>query len=108
MDQEQIQMNEAVKWFFFSGGPGAPRYGDDPTKHAVDHDSESFVREVLQNANDQGLPNGDPVEVTFRFITLTGDEKVEFLEALSWDDGLGERTRAVADTHNGHRYERVV
>jgi len=88
MDQGQIQINEAAKWFFFSGGPGAPRYGDDPTKHAVDHDSEAFVREVLQNANDQGLPNGDPVEVTFRFVTLTGDEKEEFLDGLGWDDGL--------------------
>jgi len=101
-------MNEAAEWFFFSGGPGAPRYGDDPTKHAVDHNSESFVREVLQNANDQGLSNGDPVEVTFRFVTLTGDEKEEFLETLGWSDGLGERTRAVADTNNGRRYERVV
>ncbi|QIB78083.1 hypothetical protein G3A49_08010 [Haloferax volcanii] len=108
MDQEQIQTNEAANWFFFSGGPGAPRYGDDPTKHAVDHDTEAFVREVLQNANDQGLSNGDPVEVTFRFVTLTGDEKAEFLSGLGWDDGLGERMRAVADTHNGHRYERVV
>ena len=26
--------------------------GGDPTKHAVDHDTETFVREVLQNAND--------------------------------------------------------
>jgi len=102
-------MNEAAEWFFFSGGPGAPRYGDDPTKHAVDHNSESFVREVLQNANDQGLSNGDPVEVTFRFVTLTGDEKEEFLETLGWSDGLGERTfEAVADTNNGRRYERVV
>ena len=108
MDQEQIQIGETAEWFFFSGGPGAPRYGDDPTKHAVDHDSEAFVREVLQNANDQGLPNDDPVEVTFRFVTLTGDEKAEFLDGLGWDDGLGERMRAVADTHNGHRYERVA
>jgi len=92
-------MNEAAEWFFFSGGPGAPRYGDDPTKHAVDHNSESFVREVLQNANDQGLSNGDPVEVTFRFVTLTGDEKEEFLETLGWSDGLGERTRS------GRRHE---
>ncbi|KAB7518826.1 hypothetical protein [Halosegnis rubeus] len=107
MDQE-TQINEAAKWFFFSGGPGAPRYGDDPTKHAVDHDSEAFVREVLQNANDQGLSNGNPVEVTFRFITLSGDEKTEFLDGLGWDAGLGERMEAVGDTHNGHRYDRVT
>ncbi|AGB17588.1 hypothetical protein Halru_3022 [Halovivax ruber XH-70] len=108
MDQEQIQITDAAEWFFFSGGPGAPRYGDDPTKHAVDHDTEAFVREVLQNANDQGLPNDNPVEVTFRFVTLTGAEKEEFLDGLGWDNGLGKRIRAVGDTHNGHRYERVV
>jgi len=108
MDQGKIQINEAAKWFFFSGGPGAPRYGDDPTKHAVDHDSEAFVREVIQNANDQGLPNDDPVEVTFRFVTLTGDEKEDFIDGLGWDDGLGERIQSVADTYNGHRYERVI
>jgi len=108
MDQEQIQIDDAAEWYFFSGGPGAPRYGDDPTKHAVDHDSEAFVREVLQNANDQSLPNDDPVEVTFRFVTLAGDEKEAFLDGLGWDNGLGERIRAVAQTHNGHRYDRVV
>jgi len=53
-------------------------------------------------------PNDDPVEVTFRFVTLTGNEKEEFLDGLGWDDGLNERMRAVADTHNGRRYERVV
>lgn len=96
---------EPAEWFFFSGGPGAPRYGDDPTKHAVDHDTATFVREVLQNANDQGLPNDDPVEVTFRFVTLSGARRSEFLEALGWDRGLGDRLGAVADTDRGRGYD---
>ena len=97
-----------AEWFFFKGGPGAPRYGGDPTKHAVDHDTETFVREVLQNANDQGLDNDDPVEVTFRFVTLEGDRKEEFLEALQWQDGLADRLRSVAETDHGRGYHRLL
>lgn len=96
------------EWFFFRGGPGAPRYGDDPTKHAVDHDTETFVREVLQNANDQGLDNDAPVEVTFRFVTLRGDDRAEFLDALQWDGGLGDRLTAVAATDHGRGYGRLL
>lgn len=101
-------MEDEAEWFFFSGGPGAPRYGDDPTKHAVDHDTEAFVREVLQNANDQGLDNDDPVEVTFRFVTLSGDEKGSFLESLGWDDSLGSRIQSVAQSERGRQYGEVL
>jgi hypothetical protein len=97
-----------AEWFFFSGGPGAPRYGDDPTKHAVDHDTESFVREVLQNANDQRLNNDEPVEVTFRFVTLTGEDRDDFLETLGWASGLEERVKAVADSERGRGYARLL
>jgi len=96
------------EWFFFSGGPGAPRYGGDPTKHAVDHDAESFVREVVQNANDQRLDNDDPVEVRFRFVTLTGEERSDFLEALGWDSQLRDQLRAVADRDTGRGYDRFL
>lgn len=95
-------------WFFFRGGPGAPRYGDDPTKHAVDHDTETFVREVLQNANDQGLENDDPVEVTFRFLTLKGADRNAFLKSLQWDRGLEERLTSVAATEQGRGYESAL
>ncbi|QGN08137.1 hypothetical protein Hrd1104_00155 [Halorhabdus sp. CBA1104] len=91
-------------WFFFSGGPGAPRYGGDPTKHAVDHDTETFVREVLQNANDQALDD-DPVKVTFDLLTLSGADKAAFLDALQWNDGLGDHIQAVASSDNGRSYE---
>lgn len=108
MAQRQHQMRDKAEWFFFSGGPGAPRYGDDPTKHAVDHDTEAFVREVLQNANDQGLDNSDPVEVTFRFVTLSGKEKESFIQSLGWNDGLGTRISSVARSERGRRYEEVL
>jgi len=97
-----------AEWFFFSGGPGAPRYGDDPTKHSVDHDSEAFVREVLQNANDQALDDEDPVRVTFRFVTLSGDDKESFLDTLEWGTGLRDRLEAVSRAKHGRRYGDLV
>ncbi len=96
------------EWFFFSGGPGAPRYGDDPTKHAVNHDTESFVREVIQNANDQRLDNDDPVEIRFRFLTLTGEEREEFLETIGWETGLRDRLQTVSDRDTGRGYDRFL
>ncbi|MFC7233538.1 hypothetical protein ACFQMM_23170 [Saliphagus sp. GCM10025308] len=96
------------EWFFFSGGPGAPRYGDDPTKHAVDHDTESFVREVIQNANDQRLDNDEPVEIRFRFLTLTGDEREGFLKRIGWETGLRDRLQTVSDRDTGRGYDRFL
>ena len=96
------------EWFFFSGGPGAPRYGDDPTKHAVDHDTETFVREVLQNANDQKRDDDVPVDVTFRFVTLTGKDRREFLDALQWEHGLRQRLGTIATSDQGRGYEQLL
>jgi hypothetical protein len=102
---EQQTTAHVGRWFFFSGGPGVPRYGDDPTKHAVNHDTETFVREVLQNANDQRTDDDTPVEVTFRFDELYDDDKERFLDALGWHGGLGTRLEAVADDNNTRGYD---
>lgn len=107
MSKEVSHTSTAGEWYFFSGGPGTPRYGDDPTKHAVDHDTETFVREVLQNANDQGLDDG-PVEVRFKFTTLSGDERRDFLESLSWDEGLSDRVEQIAASDRSSGYKRFV
>lgn len=101
-------ISDEIGWFFFSGGPGAPRYGDDPTKHAVDHDTETFVREVLQNANDQRLNNDEPVEVTFEFVSLTDTARDEFLKALQWEKGLAERLAAVTEADRGRGYDDLL
>jgi hypothetical protein len=95
------------EWFFFDGGPGSPRYGDDPTKHAVDHDTETFVREVLQNANDQRLSEDDPVRVRFEFRDLSGDDRDEFLSALDWDE-LADRLAAVSADEQTRDYDRLL
>lgn len=108
MDTRPHTVIDEAEWYFFSGGPGAPRYGDDPTKHAVDHDSETFVREVIQNANDQGLDNDEPVEVTFRFVSLSGEDKRSFLEALRWRDGLRPRISSISGKSTGGGYDRLL
>jgi hypothetical protein len=102
LNDEQVAGADA-EWFFFHGGPGAPRYGGDPTKHAVDHDTETFVREVLQNANDQGIDD-ETVGVTFRFVDLAGDELGAFLEALGWEDGLRPRFDSLTDSERPSKY----
>ncbi|AQL41668.1 hypothetical protein BV210_02585 [Halorientalis sp. IM1011] len=73
-----------VKWTFPDQASGLTDYHSIPTEKALDSELETFVREVLQNANDQGLPNDDPVKVTFEFNRLTGDDLKDYLEALEW------------------------
>lgn len=78
-------MSDAMKWDFPSQKSGITEYHDLPTKEALDSDLETFVREVLQNANDQALDNDDPAEVTFEFTRLTDDDVDEFLGTFGWD-----------------------
>ncbi|MFD1513464.1 hypothetical protein [Halomarina rubra] len=104
---EEVVAGAGAEWFFFHGGPGAPRYGGDPTKHAVDHDTETFVREVLQNANDQGIDD-ETVEVTFRFVDLEGDALKEFLKALGWGEGLHPRLQSVVESGRGDQYAELL
>lgn len=96
------------EWFFFDGGPGSPRYGDDPTKHAVEHDTETFVREVLQNANDQRLDDERPVSVRFEFRELTGSDRDSFLSSLNWESELRRRLEAVTGDDRGLNYDRFL
>lgn len=74
-------------WKFPSQSSGLTDYHSIPTESALDSNLETFVREVLQNANDQGLPNDDPVKVTFEFNVLSSDYLDTFLEVLDWDSG---------------------
>lgn len=77
----------SASWHFPWQKSGLTDYHSIPTEKALDSDLETFVREVLQNANDQGLDNDDPVEVRFHFHEVsTGVET--FLETLGWGAGL--------------------
>lgn len=77
----------SARWYFPWQKSGLTDYHSIPTEKALDSDLEIFVREVLQNANDQGLDNDDPVEVRFRFHEVAEDVET-FLDHLDWEDGL--------------------
>lgn len=75
----------SCSWYFREMNRKQSRQGDIPTKHALDEDLETFVREVLQNANDAGpIHEDEPVHVTFRFERLSGDDRERFLKAMDW------------------------
>ena len=69
------------RWVFDQLPPSGARRGGDPSSHAFRHDLETFVREVVQNANDQAV---SWPEVRFRFVELREAALERFLEAVSW------------------------
>jgi hypothetical protein len=89
----------ASKWYFEDLDQKVARQGDIPTKHAFDTDVDTFVREVLQNANDAGpVDESEPVRVTFRFRHLTpGDGLEAFRSAFDWEQSFGEHLRAASE-----------
>ena len=61
-DVESDHMN----WVFPDLRPRGAGQGGDLTQFTMDGELETFVREVLQNANDAAYPESeDPVEVDF-------------------------------------------
>ncbi len=96
-----------MKWDFPAQKSGITEYHDLPTKEALDSDLETFVREVLQNANDQGLDNDDPVEVTFEFHRLTDDDVDDFLETFRWDGSADESENLRWHVEQANRNEKT-
>ena len=70
-----------AQWVFDPIPPSGARRGGDPAEHAFHPTLESFVREVIQNANDQRI---DSVEIGFNLHLLEGDALRRFLTALEW------------------------
>ena len=91
-------MNGVAKWVFPTQQSGRTSYHTIPTEKAFDSELSTFVREVLQNANDQGLGEGEPAEVYFRFKMLRGEKLERFLETLQWESEL--RSQIVLATEN--------
>lgn len=70
-----------VHWVFDPLPPSHSRRGGDPAEHAFPHHIDTFVREVVQNANDQAA--GAP-RVIFRLRDIAGEDLAHFLEAAGW------------------------
>lgn len=75
--------NPLATWIFDALPPSGTRRGGDPSQHVFKPDLETFVREVVQNANDQRRGNAPP-EVRFSFEELSGTRLQDFFEAMEW------------------------
>ncbi|MFW6052149.1 MAG: hypothetical protein ACODAU_13305 [Myxococcota bacterium] len=74
-------MRGTIDWVFDELPPSGARRGGDPSEHAFKHDLETFVREVVQNANDQAVSYAF---VRFTLIELEGEALARFQEAAAW------------------------
>jgi hypothetical protein len=88
---------EPVAWVFDPLPASGARRGGDPASHVFRQSVSSFVREVVQNANDQRI---DAPEVHFRFIELSGDALSRFRSAAEWGS-LAPHLRAAGKTRGG-------
>lgn len=76
---------EPPRWIFDALPPSGQRRGGDPSEYAFPRTLDSFVREALQNANDQSLPDGNTrAEVHFDLEELSGRRLDDFCAALDW------------------------
>ncbi|MCY1004489.1 hypothetical protein OV079_02665 [Nannocystis pusilla] len=77
---------QAPRWEFDALPPSGARRGGDPAEYAFPGTLHTFVREALQNANDQSLRSGSTrAEVHFDVEELKGAELKEFRAAIEWD-----------------------
>src|SRR3989442_9866552 len=81
-----VDREKAVGWRFAESDPTAPRYVDDPAEFALRPNLDTFVREVLQNSNDQQLEESVPIEVRFKVDLVKGTALKEFFDAFQWGD----------------------
>jgi len=91
--------NNGPRWIFDALPPSGARRGGDPSEHAFKHDLGTFVREVIQNANDQAI---DAPSVSLDLMALSGNELAAFKEAIAWDT-LEPHLRGAAPTRVGRR-----
>ena len=87
-----------LTWVFDPVPASGAIKGGDPTSYVFHESLDTFVREVLQNANDQRL-GGWPVRVEFSFHELTGSRASDALAALAWDT-LEQHVRGVAGSRS--------
>lgn len=99
-----------VEWVFPDLRPRGAGQGGDLTQFTMEGELETFVREVLQNANDAAYSGTDePVEVTFRIEELTGSDFEEFREAIEWEQWKTQVEEAAEeDNEIAHRIDRFA
>lgn len=83
-----------AEWIFDRISASRQRHGGSAAEYAFEPTLDVFVREVIQNANDQAV--GEP-EIEFRFYRLAGERLRAFWAALSWEESLEPHLGAVAE-----------
>jgi hypothetical protein len=86
-----------IRWIFDPLPASQTRRGGDPAEHAFQHDIDTFVREVIQNANDQAVTQP---QVIFRLRDIHGKGLAKFLNAMDWPT-LSSHLGSVAHKHLG-------
>jgi hypothetical protein len=82
------QSSETPRWIFDGSPPSGHRRGGDPSEYAFPRTLDSFVREALQNSNDQSLPEGSTrAEVHINLEELTGRDLKQFGCGSFWATG---------------------
>jgi hypothetical protein len=80
------QRPEPPRWVFDALPPSGQRRGGDPSEYAFNRTMDTFVREALQNANDQSLDSAAPAPrcgSTSRSSRETSSR--DFRAALDWN-----------------------
>ena len=95
---------DVADWVFDPLPASGARRGGDPASYVFRQNVTSFVREVVQNANDQRT--GAP-EIHFRFIELEGEKLKRFLAAAAWPK-LEPHLRAAANTRGGRHVKQFM
>jgi hypothetical protein len=86
-------------WVFDPLPASGARRGGDPSEHVFKHDLDTFVREVVQNANDQRVA---APSVDFTLAELSGEGRKSFLDALDYK-ALEEHLISRPATRDGRR-----
>ena len=85
-----------IDWIFDPVPASGAIHGGLAQAQVLPNDVDSFVREVLQNARDQGVSTESPVHVRFLLEELEGPDLEAFLNGISWDR-LRQHLDAVAE-----------
>ena len=93
-------------WIFDAIPPSGARRGGDPAEHVFTRNLDTFVREVVQNANDQRIGKAPP-EIHFRFFELRGAALESFLAKVSWPM-LEPHLRAAGGARGGRAIRRFL
>jgi RNA polymerase primary sigma factor len=84
--QARLQARDAVGWIPRLAPIDGGRDGGNANQFTIKATIDNLVREAIQNADDESM--GDlhgPVAVRFRLLSLRGEAKRRFLEAMQWE-----------------------